>query len=352
MRKVKFYFPIFFVLAFSIAAHAQTFKFKGNIGEAKFQMTLERSGNEISGDYFYEKQGNAKKLNLKGSIDEGGNFTLKETDAAGKQTGIFRGKWSEDYMSAGAWLEGNWQKPGGGSELAFSAAQQSVYFTGNLSIVTRKITEANKVKMYEIDAEYPEIIGSASPAILKFNALAKQSVAKSVADFKKNMLEMTAEDLKFTKERGVSNYSEIGYDVEYADNNLVSIMFSEDTYTGGAHPNHYFYTVNYDLKTGRELSLAELFQPNSNYLNVISDYAINKLKSELTEMSDDEWIKNGAGADAENFKSWNISEKGLVLNFNPYQVAAYAAGPQFVVIPYDKLKGILKPNGVTASLQK
>ena len=59
-------------------------------------------------------------------------------------------------------------------------------------------------------------------------------------------------------------------------------------------------------------------------------------------MSDDEQIKDGAGALAKNFKSWNVTRKGILINFDPYQVAAYAAGPQEVLIPYGKLKSVLR----------
>lgn len=351
MNKIKFYLLILSVLIFSFAAQAQTYNFKGNVGASKIQMTLARNGSDLSGAYFYDKQGKTNKLNLKGAIDAGGNFVLKETDATGRQTGAFTGKWSEDETIPSVWLEGVWKSPGG-KKLKFSAVRQNIYFTGGLSLIARKIMEKNKPRMYEVEAKYPEITGAANPGVAKFNSLAKQTVAKSVADFKKNMLEFTAEDLKFARDRGTSNYIEISYNVEYADNDLISLRFGEGTYTGGAHPNYYSYTVNYDLKNGREISLADLFKPDSNYLKVISGYSIAKLKSELKEMSDDEWIKTGAGAKAENFKSWNLSEKGLVINFDPYQVAPYAAGAQTVFIPFDKLSEILKPGGVVSRLKK
>ncbi len=63
-------------------------------------------------------------------------------------------------------------------------------------------------------------------------------------------------------------------------------------------------------------------------------------------MSDDEWIATGAGPKAENFDSWNITKTGILINFDPYQVAAYAAGPQDVLIPYEEIKSILKQNWV------
>ena len=39
----------------------------------------------------------------------------------------------------------------------------------------------------------------------------------------------------------------------------VSVLFTEDSYTGGAHGNLEFDVVNFDLKTGRPLALTDLF---------------------------------------------------------------------------------------------
>ena len=69
-------------------------------------------------------------------------------------------------------------------------------------------------------------------------------------------------------------------------------------------------------------------------------------------MSDDEWIGRGAGANADNFQNWNLTKKGLMFTFDQYQVAAYAAGPQTVIIPFDKLKNILRKDGAAANLAK
>lgn len=351
MKKIKFCLCLTAILFPALLAQAQSVNLRGNIEKANFQMTLTRTGDKLSGNYFYEKQGSAAKLNVSGSIDAGGNFTLNETDATGRSTGVFKGKWNEDKDAGVLLVEGIWQKPGG-KELTFYAEQQNVYLNGNLSITSRKIAENNKAKLFEIDAEYPEITGGASPGIAGFNTLAKQTVTKSLAVFRKDMLQQTAEDLKFSKERGISNYTEISYSVEYADDNFVSLFFSNNSYEGGAHPNHSSYTINYDLKNNRQLALGDLFLPKSNYLKMISDLSIAQLKSDTQDMTDDEWLKNGAGPKAENFSSWNLTGKGLTINFDPYQVAAYAAGPQTVFIPVEKLKEILKPNGITANLKK
>src|SRR5207253_138451 len=70
--------------------------FKGSVAQARFDMTLKREGNNLSGSYFYAKSGSANKLSLRGEIDAKGNFTLQEFDPSGKQTGEFKGTWKDD----------------------------------------------------------------------------------------------------------------------------------------------------------------------------------------------------------------------------------------------------------------
>jgi hypothetical protein len=74
-------------------------------------------------------------------------------------------------------------------------------------------------------------------------------------------------------------------------------------------------------------------------LQVISDYCVTELTARLGA---DGWM-GGAGPDLANYKTWNITPSGLVVTFDPYQVAAYAAGPQEVLIPYDALSAIYLP---------
>src|SRR5262249_5963211 len=114
--------------------------------------------------------------------------------------------------------------------------------------------------------------------------------------------------------------------------------------------------LNYDVKNSKKLALADLFNPRSDYLNVISQYCIKELKDrqkkDKDSMLDDEMMKSGAAAKKENYEAWAITKKGLWITFDPYQVAPYAAGPQYVLVPYSALKDIVKPDGPIANLVK
>src|SRR5256885_10774672 len=89
----------FFIAASAVLAQQPNLSLKGCIsGEksaANFEMSLKRDGNAISGSYYYVRSGSANKLMLKGSVAVDGSFTMQEFDAAGKQTGEFKGKWHD-----------------------------------------------------------------------------------------------------------------------------------------------------------------------------------------------------------------------------------------------------------------
>ena len=179
-----------------------------------------------------------------------------------------------------------------------------------------------------------------------------QKKFQAVEDLCAELLESEAKGKEMNAAMG--NYIDVGYNVEYADEDLISINFGEDTFTGGAHGNHNTFTLTYDLKGGRELKLADLFKPRAKYLTTIADYAIHDLKGRKDPESGENMglaqdiFEDGAKPTAENYQNWNVTKKGLMITFPPYQVAAYAYGPQTVIVPLSKLKGIVISNGPLA----
>lgn len=326
--------------------------FKGQIANSKFEMILWRDGQTLRGNYYYVKIGSANSLNLKGKITEAGDFTMHEFDQSGNQTGNqtgeFKGVWQDDPNQSGIELVGEWRKPSGKEDIHFFASEQMINFSDSTKISAISINESFKAKRLEVSAQYPQII---SPGVntAGFNQAAKTIVVKETAGFKKEMLAQTAADLKFLPP-DTDNYIDLNYNVQYfAGNDFISISFLENIFSGGAHPNYNYFTLNYDLKNGQELKLGDLFKPAAKYLQAISAFSLKSLQSRTSDgenlgLAQDIW-EDGAKPTAENFKSWNLTRKGLMITFDPYQVGSYADGPQFVIVPYDELKSILKPDG-------
>ena len=327
--------------------------FRGTVGAYKVQMRLRRDGDALSGTYFYE-HARGGRLRLEGTIDGEGRFTLREFDAAGAQTGLFKGTWErEETGDTNINLSGTWSRPDGTRQAGFSLTEMTVAFGGGARILPRALKEADKRKNFEITVEYPQIEGMAAARAAPFNEAARSLAAKEAAEFRKGVADYLA-DYQGQLPTSLSSYLDLNYYVDYADDRLVSVGFTKDTfYAGAAHPNHETLVLNYDLKAGRALRLADLFRPGSPYLKVISDYCLKELKGgEDDTGAVDYMIDEGAKAVPENYRNWLVKPEGLEITFDPYQVGPYVAGPRYVTIPYKALLKIINPAGPLAQFVK
>ena len=324
--------------------------FRGSIGSALgLQMKLIREGQKLIGSYYYQKVG--QKIDLRGTIDQANNVALEEFDDNGKQTGVFKGLWTIDEAGL-IGIAGNWTRPDGDKQTAFSLHQEPIEFSGPVEIAGKQIKEKNKQLQYEIDVDYPQITGSTNTAAGKFNQQAKALVNEEVRSFRAAMTDLAEDELETTTGSDLG----IGYTVALANDDLISIDFGVGGYyRGAAHPNSHSRVLNFDLKNGKLLKLADLFKPESRYLQVISDYCVKDLQKQSKSkdnMLDDASIRSGASASAKNYQSWTITKRGLGINFDSYQVGPYAAGPQFVLVPYAAIKEAIKPDGPIGAFVK
>src|SRR5690349_18053929 len=326
--------------------------FKGSIGSSlDWQMKLVRADPQLTGSYFYQRVGT--RINLRGTIDPDGKFVLEEFDPAGKQTGVFKGMWTVDAQDGTAQLAGFWSKPGQketDKSTAFSVHEEPIMFSGDAEIVAKSIKENSKQLYYEIDVQYPQITGGANPNFEKFNQLVRALVTKKVAEFKKDVQPKEGDEPP--PEGSMGSDIGIGYEVALARDDLISVEFDVGSYyQGAAHPNTYTETVNYDLKNGKQINLSDLFKPGSKYLQTLAQYCMADLKKQSKAKDDmlpDDEIQSGAGPSAKNYRSWKITKKGLGINFDAYQVGPYAAGPQYVLVPYANLKDMISTEGPIA----
>lgn len=346
------------------ATVVETRFFKGSIGSALgLQMKLLREADKLTGSYSYVKVG--KKIDVRGSVDQGGNVTLEEFDPAGKQTGLFKGVWKLNEDGA-VEIAGEWTRPNGDKKTKFSLQQEPIEFTNGVEIVSRQIKENNKKLRYEVYIEYPQLTGSTDPNLEKFNQTVRSLMTRKAAAFKKEATPDPEQEPADEAERpanepdpeSVGSDLNIGYSIALAKDDLISIEFTVSSYSAGAaHPNSFTEVVNFDLKNGKLLKLADLFQPGSKYLQTLATFCIQALTKQAKDegpdgMLDEAWIERGAAAELMNYDNWTITRKGLGITFDPYQVAAYAAGPQHVVAPYSALKEIIKADGPVGQFVK
>jgi hypothetical protein len=205
-----------------------------------------------------------------------------------------------------------------------------------LTVQSTPFSESGDAPVYTLTAQIPSLQGSSDSRVTTFNTRLNQIVQNEINQFKSGVLSSASNPPISAGSSFDLTYSVIG---QRAD--IWSIKFDISFYAdGAAHPAHNSTTLTYDLSNGREITLDELFLSSSNYLQALSDAC----KAQLTARNAgfDSFLQ-GAEPLPENYLRWNISNEGLVITFDEYQVAPYAAGPQIVTLPFSALQSIINP---------
>jgi len=220
---------------------------------------------------------------------------------------------------------------------------------------------------YTVDASYLQVSEGPGAEARKFiNTHLESDVSSIVSGFERNNAGNPPEKDMPTNELSI-NMKEVTN-----NDRILSIDSAIYTYEGGAHGSCGIATYNFDVKTGCDISLRELFNLEDasisdarlfidhaserknkwkEVLTAISDYCIEDLKKQWNNDSasyDEEWVKSGAGPAEENFNSFNLTDDGLLVHFGQYQVNCYADGMRDVKIPYAALENYLDPKGPLA----
>jgi hypothetical protein len=193
-----------------------------------------------------------------------------------------------------------------------------------------------------IIARVPTLTGSLDPRALKFNHEMTALVDNAIRLY----FDINSKDLPADPNLPES-FLAVRFELLSPPGNIISLKFDITSYAkGAAHPFDYSQTATYDLEKGEDLTLEQLFLPSSDYLGIISAFCIDKLQaSEFGPV----FSEDGAQPDKKNYRNWNITVDGLLITFDEYQVAPYAAGPQQVLIPYSEMQSIIDPQGPLAA---
>jgi hypothetical protein len=209
------------------------------------------------------------------------------------------------------------------------------YGSVSVRIVREEVHLKSERLRYEIDVNYPQIVGSDDPRIRKLN----QRIKRLAIENYEWPLSPSKADLRNYKVKHPEAFNsiELDYNIFFSLHYPLSIYFNVYSYgIGAAHSVQYSFVINYDFVLQRELKLADLFTRHSKYLEFMSRYCKDEL-SKRGEYMFEEKLKPVA----ENFDSWNITRAGLRFNFDACSVSACAGGPQTVEIPFDVLKPFL-----------
>lgn len=203
---------------------------------------------------------------------------------------------------------------------------------------------------YDIDAYFAtttplrERLGSRADAGAV--TLMENFVSDTIAEFKSNgnFANLSAEDITMMGfDQGRKEVLQVLYLIASSPHTL-SYVFTIYEDTLGAHGNTLFHTFTFDLTTGKSLALSDLFVPGAPYLEKVSTLSRERLPDVIGEGADPATIERGTTPEEKNFENFLFDNQDLIILFPPYQVAAYAAGPQTLRIPSSLIADILKQN--------
>ncbi len=226
-----------------------------------------------------------------------------------------------------------------------TAAPSDTEPVAQLTLESRSTAESNPEPPYAVTIVQPVLQPETNPTAQLFNRAVDERLGAAVDGFVAD----APPSASAPEGLGVSESTlDVSYEVLLDQADLDSVRMLISTYfLGAAHPFGSYATINFDQRTGYVLELADLFEINSPYLDTIAAYC----KQELTKR-DMLFFEEGVEPTYENYQRWNLTPDGLLISFDPYQVAPYAAGPQEVLIPYSELTTLIDPAGPLPRLIK
>jgi len=199
---------------------------------------------------------------------------------------------------------------------------------------------------YDIAANYASSTPLSGAANVAAVEAMKSFVAETMTQFKTagNFTNLTAADVKTLGfDQGRKEKLQILY-LMSSSAHTVSYIFTVYTDTLGAHGNTTFTTFVFDKATGARLALADLFTPDSGYLERLSALARATLPANLGDAYNPQMLTDGTVPTEANFAAFFLDNTTLDILFAPYAVAPYSAGPQTLQVLASDLANVLNPS--------
>ena len=146
--------------------------------------------------------------------------------------------------------------------------------------------------------------------------------------------------------------------VERMDDRVLTLLYNDYSFTGGAHGFYGDTGCSFDVETGRLLSLEDLSGDYDALPSFLTDYMVNTVENdpELAQRIDLGLFEEGTGyaeilAPLLRQGAWYFDGQGLVIFSSLYEISSYAAGPIVFSIPYAQLQGHVDDRWLPAEIQ-
>jgi Deacetylase PdaC/Copper amine oxidase N-terminal domain/Protein of unknown function (DUF3298) len=195
-------------------------------------------------------------------------------------------------------------------------------------ITIKNVKEKSQTDHLDLNIQYPQIEGLTNTKVQehinkvfeKYSATAKSQALTNEKSFTDN---------KETKQ--LQTQTIVDYEIKYNQNNVLSVVFSHYEYTGGAHGQTVQSSYNFDLSTGHEYKLKDLYAEGKDYLTVITQ----SIKKQMDEQKQTESLLTPFEAIEADQAFYITDTNELKIYFQQYEYFPYSMGMPEYTISFD-----------------
>ncbi len=169
---------------------------------------------------------------------------------------------------------------------------------------------------------------------------ASDSITEYFKSFVTDQIDQFTNDTAWAGENPNAESQSLSLDIQYTGTQATTVqtyVFTVNSYTGGAHGMQFRKTFSFN-KEGQLLTISSLFNNGLDGLASFSDLVQKELlKRDGAQAS---WISDGASPKEENYQSFIVTDAGITVLFDPYQVAPWSDGAIDINIPVSAFKKI------------
>lgn len=208
-----------------------------------------------------------------------------------------------------------------------------------LRLVPEQVKLKSESKSYDIDVSFPQILPTPYTDTANIERV-NQQIKDVATKLYKWPLDPGAQLSNSQVHSGIRNTVNFTYHVGLATDSVLSLNFVGYSYNGAASRQMQDgFSINYDLTSGKQLKLADLFKPHSKYLEFLSGHCL----TEISKRTRFEVKTEALSPVTENFDDWQLTPSGISFYFKTCEVLPCSDGNVEVEISFDDLQLMLKP---------
>lgn len=134
-----------------------------------------------------------------------------------------------------------------------------------------------------------------------------------------------------------SNFvADASYEIKKNSTDVVSLIIKYYKYSGGAHGYYEYVPYNIDMRTGEFLNINDVFKDDADYKSIIN----KEINDQIKELSNNEENidKVYDFYSIKDNQKFYLQDKSIVIFFDLYEIAPYAAGIPEFPIQVEKIK--------------